>query len=462
MKKTIFALVCALALCLGLCVTAQADFTAYVYNTDSLNIRSGPGTEYALLGSVAKDGLVLVTGESGNWYRVVALDSGISGYMSKNFLMPISTSSAQSAVYAVVDNTESLNVRSGPGTNYTWLATVARGGWVQIVGESGNWYQVRTVETGVSGYMSKNYLTVWNGQASSSTGSTAVVTNPAGTRFLNLREQPSYSANILDIFYTGETCTVLNRRSDGWWYVSAGKNGQTLYGYFRSEYLTVQAGGGAGSATVNTNQHGGNGGKLNLRDRPSAAEDSAIIARIPNGASVTVCLKGTTWWQVAYEGTVGFVDSGFLTGGGSYTPPSGGSTTPTITASAVVQTGNSGKLNLREQPSSDARILGRYANGTAVAVLQRGSTWCYVQAGTQKGYMMTKYLSVTGSSATRQVYNPNGGTYVNLRTSPQKNSSNVSVRVPVGATVTLLAWGEEWSQVSYNGKTGYMMTWFLK
>lgn len=75
---------------------------------------------------------------------------------------------------------------------------------------------------------------------------------------------------------------------------------------------------------------------------------------------------------------------------------------------------------------------------------------------------MTKFLSIGSSTATKQVYNSNGGTYVNLRSAPQKSSGNVNVRVPSGATVNLLSWGEEWSQVSYNGTTGYMMSWFLR
>ena len=51
---------------------------------------------------------------------------------------------------------------------------------------------------------------------------------------------------------------------------------------------------------------------------------------------------------------------------------------------------------------------------------------------------------------------------MNLRSSPNKTSGNVNVRVPVGATVSLLSWGAEWSQVSYGSYTGYMMSWFLK
>jgi len=51
---------------------------------------------------------------------------------------------------------------------------------------------------------------------------------------------------------------------------------------------------------------------------------------------------------------------------------------------------------------------------------------------------------------------------VNLRTAPRKVSGNVSVQVPHGATVTVLTPGDEWTQVRYGGRVGYMMTAFLK
>jgi len=449
MKKTFTVLLLAALLAFGLCAAARADFYARVYNTESLNIRSGPGTEYAWLGSVAKDGQVRVVGESGNWYQVVTMDGAIRGYMSKNFLIADTapTWANQGGTHGVVVNTNSLNVRSGPGTEYNWLGSVAKGNWVQITGESGNWYSVVVVDTGLAGYMSKNFINVWYAQSPAS--NVAVVQNPAGTRFLNLRETPSYTAKVLDIFYNGETCTVLNRQADGWVYVSAVKDGQTLYGYFRGEYLS--ASGGGTSARVNTSRNGGNGGSLNLRSAPMIT--AGVARTIPNGAIVTVLLQGVKWWQVMYDGTVGFADSAFLGGsGGSAQPVTG----------TVVRTGNGGKLNLREQANANARVLGQYANGTPVTVVQSGSAWSLVKIGGQQGYVMSKFLSTGSGTATKTVRNTNGGSYVNLRTAPEKTSGNINVRVPDGSQVSLLAWGQEWSQVSYNGVTGYMMSWFLK
>ena len=482
MKKKLTAWILALCLAMSLGTAALAESYAQVYNTDVLNIRSGPGTEYAWLGSIPRDGQVQVLGESGNWYQIVTLDGATTGYMSKNFLQLISVptsydtgshnipisydtgSSSGSSTslipygnYGTVTGTDSLYMRTGPGTQYSVIGILSRGETVIISGELNGWYLVTQLGSGQSGYASKNYISRSGVDPTPSGGSTAYVNNPAGTRFLNLREYPSYDSTVLGIYYNGDVCTVLNRQSDGWVYVSITKGGVQRYGYFRGEYLSstpVTPSGSTETATVNTWQNGGNGRTLNLREGP--ATTARVLVRVPNGSTLTVYQKGYIWWQVSYNGIKGYVDSSFLTAGG------GGNPQPSYNVNAYIRTANGGKLNLREQASPTARVLGQYENGTGVNVIQRGSTWCYVQVGSQYGYMMTQYLTVSGGSSTKTVVNPNGGTYVNLRTSPTQNSYNVNVRVPVGATVSVLSWGQEWSQVNYNGYTGYMMSWFLK
>jgi len=58
-------------------------------------------------------------------------------------------------------------------------------------------------------------------------------------------------------------------------------------------------------ATVRTS-----GGNLNLRARPD--DEAAVIARIPNGASVTVYGRDEEWYVVRYGDYVGYVDSRFI------------------------------------------------------------------------------------------------------------------------------------------------------
>ena len=54
-----------------------------------------------------------------------------------------------------------------------------------------------------------------------------------------------------------------------------------------------------------------------------------------------------------------------------------------------------------------------------------------------------------------------GGSTVNLRKHQDRGSALVD-RIPIGETVILEYLGDEWSRVRYKGKTGYVMTEFLK
>ncbi len=63
------------------------------------------------------------------------------------------------------------------------------------------------------------------------------------------------------------------------------------------------------------------------------------------------------------------------------------------TQQMVVQTGNSGKLNLRVEPDKGSSMIEQYANGTAVTVLENQGTWSQVEVNGKTGYMMNEYLA---------------------------------------------------------------------
>jgi uncharacterized protein YgiM (DUF1202 family) len=58
-----------------------------------------------------------------------------------------------------VVNASTLNIRSGPGTNYSVKTQVHAGDILQIISQSGSWYKVRTT-SGVDGYASMQYVSV--------------------------------------------------------------------------------------------------------------------------------------------------------------------------------------------------------------------------------------------------------------------------------------------------------------
>ena len=110
-------------------------------------------------------------------------------------------------------------------------------------------------------------------------------------------------------------------------------------------------------------------------------------------------------------------------------------------------------------------IRDRY-NGTQLWVDEQGTEWSAVTVKNTgvSGYVMTRYLKLYNlpSRPTRRVVHPAGGSYVNLRTSPDMTYGQIAARVPTGNSVTIMIPGQDWCKVTWNGYTGYMLTYFLQ
>lgn len=372
--------------------------------------------------------------------------------------------------WAVVSGTAYLNVRQQPSSTSAWRGSAARDSWVEILSSAGNnWYYCRVVSSNVYGYMSGNYLKTAS-QSSGGTGSgTGTVYNPGS--YVNLRSYPSYDGAVVGQIPSGSTVRIMANEK-GWYYVQM--NG--VYGYMRQEFILTDGSGGESVAWVNTANHG----KLNMRTAPSAS--ATVRGSYAWGTQVTVLLKGNTFWMVKVNGVTGFMNSSYLSSGGSgpvptYVPWPTAAPWPTAMpwptvmpgygyalVKTIYSTQNPGytvKLNLRMSPSSSAKVLAQLSAETRLDVMQQGLTWCKVFTNTGiTGYVQTQYITLFNlpSTPTKQVVN--GNTYVNLRSGAGSNYQ-VLRQVWSGSTVTVLTPGDVWTQVQYEGTTGYMMTRYL-
>ena len=359
--------------------------------------------------------------------------------------------------YAVVSGSATLNLRAQPSASSQWLGRAYEGDWVQILtNEANGWHYCRVVETGAYGYMAGNYLKT---AAESNTGSTGMVKNPVSGQFLNLRQYPSYSAEVLGIYYNGAAFTVLGYEN-GWYQVrtASGQNG-----YFRQEFVQVTGNVAAGNAVVRT----GNSGKLNLRNAPS--KQGGIMAQYVNGTQVQVLLKGSKFWQVKVGNTVGYMDPAFLSAGSASSAPSVPSApsrpVPETRGYCIVDNPRATQfLNLRQQPSTTSKVLATYKNGIRLEIIEQGEKWCkvYGKASGNIGYVMTEYVTLYGVPSTPVKTVQNGNTFVNLRSAPSKVNGAVYEKLYSGNQVIVLTPGDEWTQVRYGNTVGYMMSNFLK
>ena len=167
---------------------------------------------------------------------------------------------------------------------------------------------------------------------------------------------------------------------------------------------------------------------------------------------------------------------------------------------AAVFTANQGSLNLRSNASGGNNVIAQIPFGDAVQVNGGSGQWARVTWQGRTGYVLSIYLrfgdgtpiptqpAVTpaptegtadpvptqaagtpdptpapgGPSDTRTAYvfTQNKGS-LNLRNSAS-NGNNVIAKIPFGAQVTVLTRPGTWSQVSYQGRTGYVMDSFLR
>lgn len=113
--------------------TTPTTSTNYIVKitTDTLNIRSGAGTNYATVGTVKKGEVYTIVEESNGWGK---LKSG-AGWISLAYTDKANTTTNTSSEYVVRVATDVLNVRKGASTSYSITGQVKKGEAYTIVEE---------------------------------------------------------------------------------------------------------------------------------------------------------------------------------------------------------------------------------------------------------------------------------------------------------------------------------------
>lgn len=103
-----------------------------------LRLRQQPSTDSKILDISPKNEVVVVIGKVGDWYHVIY--NLQEGYMHKNYVSVQTTQNAELG-YGKINGTN-VNMRTGPGTNYSAVTQGNTGDQVYILGISGGWFKV--------------------------------------------------------------------------------------------------------------------------------------------------------------------------------------------------------------------------------------------------------------------------------------------------------------------------------
>ncbi len=116
--------------------------------TDNVNVRSGPGTDYEVIGQVHQNTKITIIDELGDWYKVKA--SNVEGWVTKEFVQAFDSS------YDSYIQTDSHNaviqVREEPSLLAEVKGTLENGQTYPIVQEKNNWYEIQ-LSTDTTGWV---------------------------------------------------------------------------------------------------------------------------------------------------------------------------------------------------------------------------------------------------------------------------------------------------------------------
>lgn len=442
--------------------TVQENVTVTVTG-NNVNVRSGAGATYTLVGQVnSGDKLVICETKmvgttkwgrySGGWLSLDYTDYGKSSDSEQTEGTPASAS-------GTVVNCTSLRIRSGAGTGYPAVGSVAKGQRVEIT-------EIKTVGAAVWGKTAAGWICLSYVQLDKpltenappvqeeapSTGTTEESSNVQhGTvvncNSLNVRSGAGMSNKLVDSLKRGTQVEIYETQNAEGMVWGRIKQGWICMQYVQLQY-TGTAEGKSGTVISST--------ALNIRATPSISGGWA--GSLPSGSKVIVYetqdAGGMTWGKIDR----GWVCMTYVRMDEASDENSTDTTEPetsTETISAVVSV--EGSLRIRMGAGTHTAQVGLLSNGTAVTIYETtmvdGIKWGRID----KGWICMNYVKLGDEPA------GNLGTVradsLNIRSAPGTNNPVVGsysqgTQIEILETVTVggIPWGrtkQGWVSLNY-------------
>ena len=375
-------------------------------------------------------------------------------------MLPVDTQNniAGSAIATLSSKTAELALRVGASAGADVIMGIPHGAVLKVHAVQGDWCFVTYGE--VSGYVHKDAVKL-SGKADGKTETVTtleaygVVNNGS---YLNLRAGAGTSYEILAEIPTGTVLPLLDVNGE-WAYTQYGREA----GYVSMDHVTrsdryTGAASDGDAAGVQITAAGG----TKMYATPSL--NGYVVMTLPEGVIGKLKYTDGSWAEVYYAGVTGFVPMSEVALNTISVEEI--KDQPTGSAMYAVVNSTAKSVNMRVANNLSADIILEIERGQTVIVTAEAGDWYAVRYRGLTGYCMKKYLDVgvpgendgTGETLQARVTTENGA--LNLRKSASK-SATILTTIPRNTVITVLSRGLTWSQVTYNGKTGYVMNEFL-
>lgn len=282
----------------------------------SLRVRSEANTSSSVIGYLYNGDKFDILGTSGEWYKISY--SNIVGYVHKDYVKELQVETTQKG--EVVNVSSSLRIRSAASTNSSVLGTLQPGDKFDILGKSGEWYNIKFGT--IVGYVHGDYVKI-TGTSNVTPQEPETPSEKIGQVYnvstnLRVRTSPSTSATVLGYLINGENVKIKDQSGEWYKIDFEGKDG-----YVHKDYIKLVEAGNSGNSTnppSNNNNSESVVNKIgqvynvstNLRVRSAADSNSTVIGYLLNGDIVDIQGQSGSWYKINFNGQTGFVHSDYI------------------------------------------------------------------------------------------------------------------------------------------------------
>ncbi len=295
----------------------------------SLNVRSGPSTDYPVVFTAKKNDRVTILQSESGWYKISSKNGAegwaFSEYISTN-LDNIDNSNKK------IVKADKLNMRNGASTSYRIIAKINNGTEVEVISESNGWSKVKY--DGRIGYVSSEFLQDINNNEDKE--NETLQTQPQAN------EEENTQKIIPDV-------------------VNDAKSYKTKI---------VKA--------------------TSLNVRSGASTSHGIIGSLKQNEVVEVISESNGWSKIKFKGKEAYVSSAYLKNNDEVIKPEVKPEVKPETSKTKIVKATS--LNVRSGASTSHGIIGSLKQNEVVEVISESNGWSKIKFKGLDGYASSKYL----------------------------------------------------------------------
>jgi N-acetylmuramoyl-L-alanine amidase len=293
----------------------------------------------------------------------------------------------------------------------------------------------------------------------------AQVSVTIGIQSLNVREGPGLSYRVVKQVEKGENFQLVKEEND--WIQIKLTDGQ--YGWVAN--WLVQKENKVISTTKQNISSAGNVTVDGLRIRNGPGTTFQTIGHLNKGVQVKIIEKNENWMKIYHSTIEGWVSSEFVSIANGQAPEKNKDTSSTSNQMAIVTVDH---LNVRNNASLQADIIGKLPKGEQIQVLSSTKDWVKIIYKGQNAWISSEFVKMSTQAEDNDTVEPpkptseNGiiGTVtanaLNVRSTGNLTGKVVG-SVVKGSSFVILEESNNWSKIEYSPKKfGWVNTWYLE